>query len=362
MKKIFAFMGTLILLCIVFLIPSEAARITNRPASMAMATDNGDVIFTVNDMEVYTNNPYTEDGYYVKDAGIWITENDIIEKPEFLVYCYDRYGNHIDSVYVVMEYDYDYNQYYGVTTVDANTASIELQPAEPGNWYNSYYYCREARVSAIDGRRIEIPDLLVTNYEVVGWYSDVYLYALDGREIKVAYCDVPAYKAVGWYEWEDMVMFDFRELYKEGISNWDYETILSEIDELKEMLTNPYYLQELADAQVYTMDKWRREINAPMTLVNYNVYYDEEEGQNVIALKFRNLSYSTIVAYKTSFICNDIFGDITRDEQIYYSDSADIQPGESETFYYLIGNDNTDYISNFTVDQVVFEDRTSWYR
>lgn len=362
MKKIFTFAGTLLMMCILLILPSEAKSITNSPASMAMATDNGDVIFTINDVEVYTSDIDWSTGKGMKEIDIWITEKEIIEAPEFLIYCYDNYGNHIDSEYVTMEYSDKYSQYFGTVRIDSNTASIEIQPAEPGEWYNSFYYYRYERVSSPDGRKINIHDMLVPNYKNVGWYEDVWLYALDGRELKVAYCDVPAYKAVGWYEWEEISMIEFRAYYKSAINSWDYEGILDAIDSLKGYIENPYYLKELADAQCYTMDKWRVELNAPMALVDYYVFYDEEVGKDCLALEFRNVSYATIAAYKTSFICHDIFGDITREMQTYYSDKADIAPGAKDTFYYKLDNFNTDYISSFSVDQVVFEDRTSWYR
>ena len=361
MKKIITFIGSLVLMCVLFLMPAEAERYTNQAASMTMMTDSGEIVFTINDVEVYPELPEYVDGKNVKEIDIWITEKDIVSKPELLVYCYDQWGNHIDSEYMTMEYYDEYSQYCGTIYAEPGTASIELQPSEPGEWYNSYYYCRYERLSSLDGRQISVHDLLVPDYENVGWYKDVWVYSLDGRELKIAYYELPAYKAVGWYEWEDRVMIAFREEVSECLRNRKYEEILLIVDKLLENIEGESYLQEIYKVQAQTMDKWRTSINAPMALVDFNVFYDEEEGCDILALTFRNVSYKTIVAYKTSLTCRDIFGDVIDDDTIYYSDSAKIAPGQKDTYYYRLDNYNTDYISNFKVEQVVFEDRTSWY-
>ena len=361
MKKIITFIGSLALMCVLFLMPAEAARYTNQAASMAMMTKSGEVVFTINDVEVYPDLPEYVDGKYVKEIDIWITEKNIVSNPEFLVYCYDHVGNNIDSEYITMEYDDGYSQYHAYLYVEPNTASIEILPSEPGGWYNSYYYCRYERMTSVDGRQISVHDLLVPEYEVVGWHEDVWVYALDGRELLIAYFELPAYKAVGWYELEDIVMIEFREELNENLRNRKYDDILDDVDWLFGFVEKEIYRQELYNIQAQTMDKWRTSINAPMALVDFNVYYDEDEGCDILALSFRNVSYKTIVAYKTSLTCRDIFGDIIDDDTIYYSDSANIAPGQIDTYYYRLDNYDTDYISNFKVEQVVFEDRTSWY-
>ncbi|MBR6719505.1 MAG: hypothetical protein IKL74_01190 [Clostridia bacterium] len=360
MKKLLTFIGAFTLTFMMFVLPSEAIRITNSPVSMTMAAESKEVVFTINDVEIYPSLYYAEDGNCAKKLEIWITENRIAENPEFLIYCYDKDGNHIDSEYITMKYDNRYSQYCGYVYADVNTASIEIQPAKPGSWFNSYYYCRYEGISADDGRKLAVLDLLVPDYEAVGWHGDVNLYALDGRELKVAYCDVAAYKAVGWYEWEDIKMIEFRDYFGKGINDWDYEGILEKVDTLKTIIKNPSYLQELSEAQCKAMDKWRVELNAPMALVDYHVLYNEKDGKEYLAIELRNVSYGTILSYKAGFVCHDNAGTMIKEENIYSSESTELNPGEKKIFYFQLDNYNTDYISNFTVRSVVFSDGTSW--
>jgi hypothetical protein len=120
------------------------------------------------------------------------------------------------------------------------TASVEFEAKNPGSWNNSYYYCRYENVYADDGRVMGVHDLLVPNYELVGWHGNVELYSLDGRTIEVPYPEVSAYKKVGWY---DVVSYAIIEA-DENVKKYGYAKALGIMEEkyLRFVLPKEEYL------------------------------------------------------------------------------------------------------------------------
>lgn len=367
MKKITLFALFLMLISIIFIVPASAERFTNQPVTLAIAVGNEEAYLTITDVEIVTPYYYVEsEGYYAKNIGVYI--DGTVSRPgagiDIIMHCYNKDGQFIDSYSMgfVAESDTFKGQFVDVLIgAPMETASVEFEARNPGSWNNSYYYCRYENVYADDGRVIGVHDLLVPNYELVGWHGNVELYSLDGRTIEVPYPEVSAYKKVGWYDWDERAVIYFRDYTKEYFETKDYDDIIDEANWLIERLESETAIAEVKAIKKQAIDEWKKSENgAPLDGV-YDIIYNED-GTADIKFWMYNLSDKPIVAFKMEFACCNIFGEIVEESHIYYSDDEYIEPGQCSEGVWSLDSAKTDHIRNYKLNQVVFSDRTSWYR
>ena len=149
----------------------------------------------------------------------------------------------------------------------------------------------------------------------------------------------------------------FRDNYNYFISLNEYESILSDVETCLAHLSGTVYEPELYAAKTYALDQWRATANSPLGITGVWVNDDGE-----IEIGVRNISYNTIKAFKLSFTCYNVFGEIEKQEGIYYDDDCWLNPSDIVYDTWETNNKNVEYISNPVVTQVVYSDNTSWYR
>ena len=377
MKKVVLFISSLILLCLLFVTPSFAARYTNQPVTIPISGGwviedgaeeyenfSGDAYLTINEVEIEAYNV----GGGSKDIDVYM--DGVISHANsafyFKIHCYDANGVYLDTIlrYFYFTEQYFTDHYVCAVTVPETTAMVEFEAYSPGAWTNTYFYTRYINVCADDGRVVGINDLLEPNYEAVGWHGRERLYALDGREILVAYNEIPAYKAVGWYDREDYEMVEFRQLCDTCFAAYDYESILDRSNYLLSWIERSDYREEISNKRASAMVCWSAVAGgAPLVMGTNNIYYDEENRRYIFGACLYNVSlYQPVVAFKMEFSCRDIFGGIVKNTSVYYSDSENIAPGDFEFIEWTLGTQAVDHIEDFNMNQVVFGDRTSWRR
>ncbi len=378
MKKKLLFIMVFMLFCAMFAVSSSAERFTNQPVTLAIADGEQrnaageyaplqeDVYLTITDMEITTPYYFVEsENTYMKNLGVYIdgTVSHVNSRLDLVMHCYDKNGNW------VIDYDFGFSpetaSFNGIFMdvligADMDIASVEFAAKTPGGWDNSYYYYRYENVYADDGRVMGVHELLVPNYELVGWHGNVVLYSLDGREIEVPYPDVSAYKKVGWYDWDEKAIILFREDFKENLAAGDYDIIIDDANWLLGWLETDRYVAEVKALRKQAIDAWRKEEGGVPLATLYDIENNEDGTADIIFWMY-NLSDKPIVAFRMEFSCHDIFGRTVDEVAGYYSDSEYIEPGQYSKGTWSLDSVKTDYIGNYKMNQVVFSDRTSWF-
>ena len=356
---------TITVLTLLFCILSfsaSAQRVYNCPVTLTQATWSGETLFTITDITYYYPDLLDGENLYKKDLSFDIyghfgTSYSDTGTIDLKLYCYDSYGNHITTENFTIDSSEGYdNSYFFSLNVPDITAFVEIAPAKP-TWENTLFHNKYENVYSTDGRVLAIPELMLPVYESVGWHGPVWLYTPAGESIEVPFPQVSAYKQVGWLEFEDYVIAVFRDNYNYFISLNEYESILSDVETCLAHLSGTVYEPELYAAKTYALDQWRATANSPLGITGVWVNDDGE-----IEIGVRNISYNTIKAFKLSFTCYNVFGEIEKQEGIYYDDDCWLNPSDIVYDTWETNNKNVEYISNPVVTQVVYSDNTSWYR
>ena len=371
MKKSMVIISALFILAAgLFSSSASAERTEWTPVAICENANMGGDIFTITKWDIEGCYLLSDDMRYKKNLefsvyGFFGDSAYVRGDMDFILYCYDTAGNHIDTQYFNISADgtdadiYNYGKYISLLVPDV-TAAVEIAAKTPGSWVNTLYRCDYRNVWSEDGRVLAIPTLMLPVYETVGWHGDVTLWALDGRSIDVPYPDVPKYKQVGWYSYNDYLILSFRDDYRRNLAAGNYSAIMSDAESCLTDLKNTQYAGELYAARTYAMDEWRKQVNAPIAVDGKYVY--NSDGKAEIELSIRNVSYKTVKAFRLRFECYDVFGRMVVREQEYYVSDAWLEPAEIESFFWEKYNTDIEYISNPITMQVVYSDNTSWYR
>ena len=368
MKKLLFILSAAFILTVgLFSFSASAERTTWTPVSLCENNVKGGDVFTITKWDIYKPYLLSGENQYKKSLdfdvyGYFGNSTSANGSMDFILYCYDSSGNHIDTQYFTItaeDYDsyiYEYGSYQSFIVPDV-TASVEIAARYPGSWSNTLFKSEYRNVWSADGRVMAIPTLMLPVYENVGWYGDVELWALDGRYIEVPYPDAEKYKQVGWYEYNDYRIRTFRTSYKQNLAAKDYSAIMIDVEDYLYDLEGTQYAQELYAAKTYAMDAWRKESNAPLAVYSNSVY--QSSGDTIINLSVRNISYKTVKAFRIGFTCYDVFGRVVMVYSDYYTDDTWLLPSESETYTWERYGDDIEYISEPEIMQVVYSDNTS---
>lgn len=349
---------------------ASAERTEWTPVAICENANMGGDIFTITKWDIEGCYLLSDDMRYKKNLefsvyGFFGDSAYVRGDMDFVLYCYDTAGNHIDTQYFNISVDgedsstYEYGRFVSLVVPDV-TAAVEIAAKFPGSWKNTLYRCDYRNVWSDDGRVLAIPTLMLPVYETVGWHGDVVLWALDGRTIEVPYPDVPSYKQVGWYSYNDYLILNFRADYRRNLAARNYSAIMFDAESCLYELENTQYAAELYAAKTYAMDEWRKQVNAPIAVYDSNVY--SSNGKSEIAITIRNVSYKTVKAFRMQFVCYDVFGRTEVREQEYYVENTWLMSAESNTYFWDKYSTGIEYISNPIITQVVYSDNTSWYK
>lgn len=369
-KNLIVFFAVFIAAIALFAVSVSAERMTQTPVTLCESDTYGGDLFTITSIEDVSCYLLSGENRYKKVINFTVKGyfgSDIYSNGDmdFAIYCYDSYGNYVDTEYFnisASDYDsylYEYGRYTYITVPDV-TASIEIAAAYPGLWSNTLFKLDYRNVWSSDGRVMAIPVLMTPVYETVGWHGDVNLWSLDGRDITVPYPDVSKYKAVGWYEYEDYEINNFRNEYRKNLAEKNYSAIMNDADNYSYALKGTQYEQELYTAKTYAMDAWRKQANAP--IVVYSNYVSKYSGYSIVTLCIRNVSYNPVKAFRLRFMCYDVFGRLRVKESEYCITDTWLPSADYCEYNCKVYDNNIEYISDPIITQVVYSDNSSWYR
>jgi len=143
----------------------------------------------------------------------------------------------------------------------------------------------------------------------------------------------------------------------------DYDSVFNTVESALTYLLGTKYEYELYAIRQKALDLWRLECDQPMGLV-WSEVNKNDKGAPEATLCFRNLSDKKIIAFKVTFTCYDVFGNVKQSNyDYYYDDEADMDVFESIVdTWELKGMDGVITIGNIQVTEVVFNDGTKWTR
>lgn len=295
--------------------------------------------------------------YLVKDNKIrmyYKLDYDITGYISLKVRCYDSYGNDVGEV--------DFNKYSEWVDVPSSTATFSIVvDSSYGNISSGeYYHCKQVDLYSMDGRCITVYDVQTPVYTSVGWYEAVTMYALDGRKITIPPYEVEAYKKVGWYDIYEYTIYLLRNVTNDYIQIGMYNEAIDTIEESGSWMNGTEYEYTVRLIKEGVMDKWRNAERCPIGVISYSI--GEEYDVPTVTLNLRNISYKTIIAFRSKFTCYNVFGEVEESYyDTYYCDDTYLESGESASYTWkLYGADSVDNVKNIRITEIVFSDGTKW--
>lgn len=255
--------------------------------------------------------------------------------------------------------------------VDGRTISVdssEVDAYSSVGWYTS----PPVMMYAPDWRTIYVPQSEVAAYTAVGWYTEPvrYVYAPDGRTAVIADRETSAYLNVGWFTtMEEAKYNNFANSYYGAMNVADYATAMAVCDNALssgELTAGGWYESDMQAKKRNAADLWRENTRCPIGIVGYTMG-ENSIGVPTVNIRFRNLSYQPITAFKLTFYCYDAFGNPARWTR-YHSNSFDgyinniwFEPLDQDVWYWTLNlQTSTTYVQNMHITEIVFADGSKW--